>query len=314
EVNEAYQVLGNPQKRAQYDKFGAAFDQARGAGFDNFGNFSSYGFDINFGDLGDIFEGLGDIFGFNPSGRRTSSTRRRGRDIEASITVSFLESVFGASKELSIDKLVSCQHCGGSGAEPGSQPQVCPTCNGLGRIIRMQRTFLGNIQTQTTCPQCRGEGKIIKDKCTQCRGTGVLKQMVKLAVNIPAGIKDGEVIRLRGQGEAGARGGEAGDLYLRVKVLPDPRFRREGYNILSRIFISVTQAAVGDKIEIDTVDGPVKLKIPAGTQPGTVFRLRGKGVPRLNQRGRGDHLVEVQVRIPTNLTRSQKQQLQALGI
>jgi len=318
EVNEAYQVLGNAQKRAQYDQFGSAFEHAQAgggfSGFDGFRDFTGYtnGFNVNMDDLGDIFSGIGDIFGFGGGARRRRA--KRGNDIEVMLTIEFKEAVFGAEKEINLKKQVKCDRCHGNCAEPGSKIETCKTCGGSGRTTRVQRTILGNMQVQMTCEDCAGEGKSYTKKCSKCSGTGVCQETVKLKVKIPAGIDNGETIRLSGQGEAGEQGAQAGDLYLRVKVIPDPRFTRDGYNILSQAEISFSQAALGDKIDILTIDGPGKLKIPEGTQSGKIFRLGNKGVPNLHGRGRGDQLVEVIVKTPTNLNRKQKQMFKELNI
>jgi len=318
EVNEAYQVLGDAKKRAQYDQFGSAFEHARAgggfSGFEGFRDFTGFtnGFNINVDDLGDIFSGIGDVFGWG-AGRR-GARARQGSDIQVLLTIEFNEAVFGAEKEISLRKTVKCDRCKGNMAEPGSKIETCKTCGGSGRVTRVQRTILGSMQIQTTCENCAGEGKTYTKKCAKCGGTGTAQEAVKLNVKIPAGIDDGETIRLAGQGEAGERGAPVGDLYLKIRIKPDPRFRREGYDILSKAEISFTQAALGDKIDIITVDGPVKLKIPEGTQSGKVFRLRGKGVPYLRGRGRGDQLVEVIVRTPTGLNRKQRQMLKELDL
>ncbi len=324
EANEAYQVIGDAKRRAQYDQFGSAFEHAQAgggfSGFDGFRDFSGFtnGFNINIDDLGDIFGGIGDIFGFG--GRRART--RRGSDIQVVLTIEFSEAVFGTEKEISLRKTVKCDRCKGNMAEPGSKIETCKVCNGTGRVTRVQRTILGNMQIQTTCENCEGEGKTYSQKCTKCSGTGVYQELVNLKVKIPAGIDNGETIRLTGQGEAGEKGASTGDLYLKIRISPDKRFERDGYNILSKAEISFSQAALGDKIEVDTVDGPVKLKIPAGTQTSTVFNLRNKGIPKLRGSGpfgsaqgkRGDQLVEVIVRTPANLTRKQKEALKELGI
>ncbi len=328
EVNEAYQVLGDTKRRAQYDQYGSAFENARAgggfSGFEGFRDFAGFangfsakegptsGWSVNIDDLGDIFSGFGDIFG--GAGRRTATQTERGNDIQAILTVDFKEAVFGAEKEISLQKAVTCDRCQGKQGEPGSKITNCKICGGSGRITRVQRTILGNLQVQTTCSDCRGEGKTYDELCKKCHGPGVVKDTIKLKVKIPAGIDEDEIIRLSGQGEAGQKGAPAGDLYIKVRVKPDIRFEREGDTIKSQIEISFTQAVLGDKIEIKTVHGPVKLKIPAGTQSGTVFKLRGKGVPRLQGSGQGDHFVTVNVQVPKDLTKKQKQQLRELGL
>lgn len=313
EANEAYQVLGNEKKRAQYDQFGSTFQngQAGGGGFSGFNGFSQGGINIDMDDLGDIFGGIGDIFGFGGgSGQRQRS--RRGSDIQTILTITFDEAVHGVEKEIRLRRKVKCSHCNGNGAEPGTKIETCKTCNGTGRVSRVQRTILGNMQMQAACDECGGEGKTYAQKCKQCGGQGIKEEVDNLKVKIPAGIDDGEVIRLSGQGEAGEKGASAGDLYLKMSVRGDKRFERDGYDIKSQAEISFTQAALGDKINVETVNGEVKLKIPAGTQSGTVFKLRGKGVVSLRGSGTGDHLVEVHVKTPTNLNRKQKELLKEL--
>ncbi len=318
EVNEAYQVLGDAKKRAQYDQFGSTFEsgQARGgySGFEGFRDFSSFanGFNIDIDDLSDIFGGIGDIFGFGGSGRKKRPSR--GADLQIVISISFLEAVFGAEKEIGLKRAVMCEKCQGSGVEPGAKIENCPTCKGTGRITKVQRTILGNIQTHSVCPDCDGQGKKASKKCSQCNGSGQIQRQVNLKIKIPAGIDNGETIRIAGQGEAGQKGAPAGDLYVRVQVEPDKRFNRKGYDIYSKKEISFTQAALGDKIEVETVEGPVKLKIPAGTQSGTIFKMRGKGIKRLKASGKGDHFVEIIVVTPKNLNKKQKTLLKKLNI
>ena len=325
ELNEAYQVLGNAKKRAQYDQFGSTFEQAQAGGgfhgFDGFRDFSGFsnGFNINIDDFGDIFSGIGDIFGFG-SGRKKAA--KNGRDIQAVLAIEFNEAVFGAEKEISLHKAVKCDKCKGNCAEPGSKIEICRTCGGSGRAVKIQRTILGNMQVQTICEDCAGEGKTYSKKCSRCSGTGICQELSKLKIKIPAGIDDGETIRLSGQGEAGEKGASAGDLYLKIRVNDDFRFSRDGYNIFSKVKIGFAQAALGSKIEVETVEGRVKLKIPEGTQSGRVFRLRGKGVPHLRGRGhfgssqarRGDHLVEIIVETPAGLTKKQKELLRELDL
>ncbi len=319
EINEAYQVLGDAKKRSQYDQFGSTFEQARGqggfSGFDGFRDFSGFtnGFNVDSDDLGDIFSGLGDIFGFG-GGRSRSKRPSRGNDIQVILTIEFSEAVFGAEKEISLKKKVVCDRCKGNGAEPGSKIEICKTCGGSGRITRVQRTILGNMQVQTACQDCNGEGKKYSKSCGKCAGTGISEEISRLKVKIPAGIDNGEIIRLSGQGEAGAKGASAGDLYLKIRVKPDNRFERDGYDIRSKAEINFTQAALGDKIEVITVNGNVKLKIPAGTQSSTIFKLRDKGIFKLHGRGRGDHLVKVIVKTPKGLNKKQKEMFKELEL
>jgi molecular chaperone DnaJ len=315
EINEAYQVLGNQQKKEQYDRFGSGFEHGQAGGFQGFGGFRDYsdGVNINFDDLGDIFGGFGDIFGFG-GGRTKNRRSRRGSDIEALINIDFIEAVFGIEKEISLKKRIVCKHCHGNGAEPGSSITTCPTCQGKGKITQVQRTILGNIQTQSVCPDCGGTGKKIIVKCSKCYGSGVVNENTVVKVRIPGGIDNGQTIRLSGQGEAGERGSESGDLFLKIKIIPDKRFERRGFDIYSKIYLKFTQAALGAKIEVETVDGQLTLKIPEGTQSGTLFRLRGKGITYLQNRGRGDHIVETVIKTPIGLSRIQKKVLEDLNI
>lgn len=314
EINEAYQVLGDPEKRQQYDQFGTTFEQAQAqggfSGFEGFRDFSGFanGFDFDFGDLGDIF-GFGDIFG----GGQRKAKASRGRDIEVEMEIDFREAVFGAEKVLELYKPSVCEKCGGKGADPESKIMTCHTCRGSGRVQQVQRTFFGTFQTVTTCPTCGGEGKRAEKECSECHGSGVVRAFKKLKIKIPAGIDNGETIRLSGEGEAGKRGGKPGDLFVTIKVRPHHEFKRQKNDILSKVGISFTQAALGDKIEVETLDGKIKLKIPAGTQSGQIFRLKGKGVPYLHGYGRGDHLVEVAVITPTRLSKRQRELLEELA-
>ncbi|NCU39561.1 molecular chaperone DnaJ [Candidatus Falkowbacteria bacterium] len=317
EINEAYQVLGNETKRKQYDQFGTTFNNNGGgfSGGQNWGGFSGFqnGANFDFDDISDMFGGFGDIFGF---GRSHSRSRREtaGRDIEILVKLDFLEAVFGGEKEISFSKKSKCDKCDGSGAEPGAKVETCSSCHGSGFVVKLQRTILGNIQTKQACSQCGGEGKTYSENCSKCGGSGVYKKQEDLKVKIPAGINSGESIRLSGKGEAGEKGAPAGDLFLRIQVLPHKKFQRDDYDIKTEEEISVTQAILGDKIEIDTVEGKVKLKIPEGTQSGTIFKLKEKGVSRLRANGKGDHYVRVKVKIPKNLTKKQKNTLVELGL
>ncbi len=301
EINEAYQVLSNDQKKSQYDQFGSTFEN--GAGANGFGGtYSQQGFNINLDDLGDMF---GDFFAGGAQSQR-SSRSRRGNDIETVVNIGFNEAIFGAEKNITLTKNNTCDHCNGPGVEPGASIDVCKTCNGRGKVTKIQRTILGAMQVQSACSDCGGDGKTISKKCTRCTGTGVLRGQSTIKVKIPAGIDNSQSIRLNGQADAGFNNATPGDLYLSIRVTPDLKFSREGDVIHSKEKISFSQAALGDKIVVDTVDGPVKLKIPNGTQSGTKFKLRDKGVPHINKKSRGDHLVEVIVETPIKLSRTQK--------
>ena len=307
EINEAYQVLSNPQKRQQYNQFGSDFSQAGGGqGFGDFangfrgGNAGGFNFE---GDLGDIF---GDLFGMG--GRsRSRSAQQAGADIQIGLTITFHDAVFGTEKTFNLEKDQVCHHCQGNGAEPGSKINTCSTCRGTGQVTQSIGFGIG---FPSICPDCEGAGKKSEKDCSQCRGKGLVKEVETFKVKIPAGIDNGQSIRLPGKGQAGIKGGGAGDLYLRIKVIPDPKFERDGFDLKSKTEISFTQAALGDKIEIETIDGRVKLKIPEGTQSGKVFRVKGRGVTRLHTRSRGDQLVEVIVKTPTGLSHKQKKLLE----
>jgi molecular chaperone DnaJ len=312
EINQAYQVLGKADKRQQYDQFGSSpFSGQAGAGFGGFqsANFSG----INFDDLGDMFGGFGDWFGFggssNSSGQRSSGTR----DLEMLVELDFMEAAFGVEKEITYQRQGICQACQGTGAEPGSKMETCRTCQGQGKINRVQRTILGNVQMQSVCPDCQGKGQRPVKVCQNCRGSGLEEEKLKFKVKIPAGIDNGESIRLPGKGEVNLNK-QAGDLYLRVRVKPHKKFERQGSDLKSEEFISYSQAAGGDKIEVETIHGLVKLKIPEGTQSGTVFRLKEKALPRLNGRGKGDHFVLIKIKVPKGLSKKQKKLLEEAGI
>ncbi len=322
EINEAYQILGNEQKRKQYDQFGDSAFSGQGFGgtgmnWEDFaraaqggGGFSSGGFNINMDDLGDIFGDLGDIFGFG--GGRGRRGRSRGADIQTAMEIDFKEAVFGVEKNISLHKTAVCEKCNGNKAEPGTPIETCQTCRGQGSVIQTQRTILGSFQARSTCPDCKGEGKTAKTKCSTCRGTGLQKKTANISVKIPAGIDNGQTIRLSGQGEASTSGAQ-GDLYITIRVKPDDNFEREGENILSKEEVSFSQVALGDKIKAKTVDGEVTLKIPAGTQSGTIFKLRGHGAHSLHGNHRGDQLVRIIVKTPTRLSRKEKKLFEELS-
>ena len=308
EVNEAYEVLSDKEKRARYDQFGhAGVDPNFGAG--GAGGAYGGGFTGDFGDLGDIFSSF---FGggFGGGARRSNpNAPRRGNDTAASVNLSFEEAAKGCRKTVKVTKIENCKECGGSGAEKGSTPKTCPVCHGTGQVSTTQRTPFGVMQTQKVCDNCHGSGKIIDKPCHTCAGKGRIRHTVEQTVDIPAGIDDGQVINVRGGGDAGANGGPSGDLRINVNVRPHPIFEREGYDVYCQIPITFTQAALGDEVIVPTLDGKVKLNIHEGTQPGDEFHLRGKGIQRLNYSGRGDQYVKVVVEVPKELTKAQKDKL-----
>ena len=304
ELNEAYEVLSDKDKRAKYDQFGfAGVDPNYGAGQGGFGG-GFGGFDM--GDLGDIF---GSFFGGGFGGSSSRSRRnapQRGETLQQRIMLSFEEAAFGCEKEITINRTESCDECGGTGAEKGTSVETCSNCHGSGVVMQTQRTPLGMFQTQGACPNCRGTGKIIRKPCKKCGGTGKMRKSRTLKVKIPAGIDDGQSIQLRGQGNAGVNGGPSGDVIVTISIRPHPLFTRDGNNVICEIPISFPHAALGDTLQVPTIDGKVEYTIPEGTQTGTVFRLRGKGIQNVNGRGRGDQYVRVNIEVPTHLTDHQK--------
>ena len=317
EVNEANDVLSDPQKRQRYDQFGFAgvdpnYAAAIGGGAGGFGG--------GFGgvDLGDIF---GDIFGGGFGGgfsgfgggssTRTANAPRKGHDIQASVILTFEEAAHGCSKKITINRQDTCPDCGGTGAAKGTSPETCPDCGGRGYVVTQQRTPFGVMQSQQPCSHCGGRGTIIRNPCKTCRGTGKTAARKSLEINIPAGIDDDQNIALRGQGDAGFNGGPAGDVIVHVTVKADPMFERDGYDVTIHVPITFSQAVLGDDVEVPTVDGRIVQHIPEGTQSGTKFRLRGQGIQYLNGRGRGDQYVIVDVEIPKKVTRAQREALKA---
>lgn len=302
ELNEAYEVLSDKEKRAKYDQFGfAGVDPNYGGGAGGFGG----GFDM--GDLGDIF---GSMFGgFGGSSRSRRNAPQRGETLQQHIVLSFEEAAFGCEKEISVTRYENCESCGGTGAAAGSSPETCSYCRGSGQVTQTQRTPLGMFQTSAPCPQCQGTGKIIRNPCKKCGGNGKQRRNRTLKVNIPAGIDDGQSIRLSGQGGAGVNGGPSGDVIVTVSIRPHPIFTRDGSDVICEIPISFTQAALGDTLQVPTIDGKIEYNIPEGTQTGTVFRMRGKGIQNVNGRGRGDQYVRVNIEVPKNLTHKQKELL-----
>ena len=309
EANEAYEILSDKDKRAKYDQFGhAGVDPNFGAG--GFGG----GFTGDFGDLGDLFGsffgGFGGGFGSSTSSR---SGPQRGESLRVNLTIDFGEAAFGCEKEINLTRMDPCDTCHGSGCEPGTTPEVCPDCGGSGMVRTQKRTPFGVMSSTAECSRCHGTGKIIHQPCKECSGRGSVRKQKKITVSIPAGIDDGQAISLRGQGNAGYNGGPAGDLIVNIRVRPHPIFVRDGSDVLMEQPVTFQQAALGAELEIPTIDGKVKYTLPAGTQTGTTFRLRSKGIPGLHGRGRGDQFVTVKVTVPTNLTDAQKDALRAFA-
>ncbi|TBL70421.1 molecular chaperone DnaJ [Paenibacillus thalictri] len=298
EAKEAYDVLSDDQKKATYDRFGHV-DPNQGMGGGGF-NGADFG---GFGDLFDMF------FGGNGGQRRNPNAPQRGSDLQYTMTVEFKEAVFGKETDLHIPRTETCDHCHGSGAKPGTKPETCSTCHGSGQQEVVQNTAFGRIVNRRVCSTCNGQGQIIKDKCSGCQGTGKVKKQRTIHIKIPAGVDDGAQLRVSGEGEAGTRGGPSGDLYVVIRVKPHDFFEREGDDIYCEVPLTFAQAALGDEIEIPTLTEKVKLKIPAGTQTDTYFRLKGKGVPKLRGYGQGDQHVKVVVVTPTTLNEQQKELL-----
>lgn len=306
EINEAYEVLSNPDKRKRYDQFGHAGVGGAGGGASGFGGFNGQEMHFDFGDLG-----LGDIFssffGGQSSGR-ASSRQARGRDIETSVDLTFEQAVFGTEIDLRLNLNDVCEHCSGKTVEPGYELRTCTECRGSGNVVTVTKTIFGNIQQATLCSNCGGTGKVPEKKCTSCHGKGTKNKDQSISLKIPAGIDDGATIRLREHGEAVANGPK-GDLFVNIRVKPHKLFTREGDIILSSIHVDMVDAALGVDIKVETVDGPIKMKIPAGTQSGTDFKLSGHGVPHIKKDTRGAHIVTVNVDTPTKLTKQQQELL-----
>jgi molecular chaperone DnaJ len=299
EVNEAYEILSDGEKRQIYDRYGHAGPRGFSQDFSGFSGF------------GDIFE---DLFGgFARSGAAQRRAPRRGADLRHMLTISFEEAVFGVDKEIELTRSDTCPVCQGSGAEPGTQPKRCPQCNGTGEVRRMQQTILGSMVNVSTCDRCNGEGEIVTTPCHECRGYKRVQTQHKLTVQIPAGVDDGTQIRLAGQGEPGMQSGPPGNLYVQLKVKPHKYFHRQDNDVMLDVRINFAQAALGDEITVPTLDGDVPLKVPAGTQTGKTFTLQDKGVPYLRRNGRGDQLVTVHVTTPENLTETQRKLLKELS-
>ncbi len=310
EVNEAHQVLSDAEKRKRYDSYGSDFEQqggfgggmnwedvmrqARGQG----GQSQDFGFD--FGDLGDLFGG----------GRNRGPAR--GRDIQVDVEIEFKEAAFGVEREMSLRKQSKCDVCGGTGGEPGTKMETCATCKGQGKVVQMQRTILGSMQTVNTCSDCYGAGKKPAKKCKHCDGSGVATKTSSIKIKIPAGIDNDQSIRLEGHGEAAPHGGGSGDLYVRVHVKPLKGFARSGYDVYTEKEISYPQAVLGDHIEVETLDGEVKLVVPEGTESGQQIRIKGRGTKYLDRNARGDHYVKIKIRVPKKLDRETRKKLEEL--
>jgi len=306
EINEAYGVLSDIDKRAAYDRFGhqGVRGPNGGPGFET----------VDFTDFADIF---GDMFGFGGFGGRTRTASRtaprRGADLQYQVAISFKEAVFGADKEIEVTKDEKCDTCSGSGAKPGSSPKTCPECQGRGEVRQTRQTLLGAMVQVTTCPVCSGRGSVIESHCSTCQGSGLVRKTRRKKVSIPAGVDDGTRIRLAGEGQPGGNNGPPGDLYLLVRVRPHKYFRRRDNDILLDLNVNIAQATLGAEVQVPTVDGDVKLKIPSGTQPGKIIRMRGKGVPHLRSNSRGDQLVIVNVTIPKRLDEEERKLFEQLA-
>lgn len=303
EINEAYGVLSDPDKRARYDRFGKEGLGNMGGGFHDYTS-----------DFGDLFEEILGGFGFS-TGRRATSRKspRRGRDLQMAVALKFEEAVFGVDKEIEFEREETCTRCNGSGAEPGTTPVKCSTCNGQGEVRQVRQTFLGQMVQTATCPTCNGRGEIISSPCTVCRGAGLERKRVKKKVQIPAGVDHGTQIRLAGEGGPGVFGGPHGSLFLVLDVKPHKFFKRRENDILLNLDINVAQAVLGAEVDVPTLDGDEKLKIPAGTQPGKVFTVKGKGVPYLRRRDRGNQMVIINVAIPSKLSKEQRELFEKLA-
>ncbi|NJR60836.1 MAG: molecular chaperone DnaJ [Cyanobacteria bacterium CRU_2_1] len=304
EINRAYEVLSDPEVKARYDRFGEAGVGSAGAGFQDF--------DMGFADIFEsIFSGFGGMGG-QQTRRRTGPAR--GDDLRLDLKLDFREAVFGGEKEIRISHLETCTTCSGNGAKPGTQPRVCSTCGGSGQVRRATRTPFGSFTQVSTCPTCSGNGQVIEDKCEVCGGSGQKQEAKKLKITIPAGVDNGTRLRVSGEGDSGQRGGPPGDLYVYLFVNEDADFHRDGINILSEVKVSYLQAILGDRIEVPTVDGAVEVTLAPGTQPNTVITLENRGVPRLgNPASRGDHLLTIQIDIPTRVNNEERELLEKLA-
>lgn len=310
EANEAFEVLNDPEKKARYDQFGHAGVDPNYGGGDGFGG----GFSGGFGDMGDILESIFGGFGFGGGANRSSASAnapKRGADIQESVTISFMDACKGVNKEIKINRMCTCETCKGTGADEGTTAEICPDCHGRGSVKTTQRTPFGAISSSKVCPHCNGKGKIIQNPCPNCRGIGRVRMQKTVAVDIPAGIGDKQTIRLGGQGDCGVNGGPSGDLLLNVNVRSHSLFKRDGFDVHCEIPVTYAEAVLGAEITVPTIDGDVKYNISEGTQTGTVFRLKGKGIQKLQRSDRGNQYVKINVEVPKNLTKKQKDLLKA---
>ena len=313
EINEAYQVLSDAEQKARYDQFGhAGMEGGFGGGAGGFG-----GFDFSeMGGFGDIFETFfgGGGGGFGGGSSRRKNAPRRGSDLEYQLTIEFEEAMKGVEKQFNITRTESCETCSGTGAKPGTSKKTCSKCNGSGQIRVQRQTPLGSFVSTSACDACGGTGEVIDEPCNDCKGKGRTRKTRKITVNIPAGVDSGNILTLRGQGDHGINGGPAGDIYVRINVVPSKIFKRDGADIFYDYKISMTKAALGEEITVPTIDGNVKYTVPAGTQPGTRFRLKGKGAPRINSNARGNQYVNIIVEVPKNLNKEQEEALRAFMV
>lgn len=306
EINEAYEVLSNPEKKQRYDQFGHAGVDPSYGGSADMGGFGG------FADMSDILENIFGGFGFGGGSNRSSANApKRGSDLQQSVSISFMDACNGKKQEIKVNRMCVCDSCKGSGSDSGTSAEICPDCQGRGSVKTTQRTPFGAISSTKACPHCNGKGKIIKNPCSKCRGLGRIRVQKNVSIDIPAGIDDGQTIRLGGQGDCGINGGPSGDLMLSVSVKSHPLFKREGYDIHCDIPVTYMEAVLGSEITVPTIDGDVKYNISEGTQTGTVFRLKGKGVKKLNRTERGNQYVKVYVEVPKNLSKKQKDLLKA---